>query len=64
MKLQENLIDENLHWKNHIDFVGDTISKNIGLLFRASLHLNEKCLTQIYCITYPFVRKLWQYCMA
>ena len=30
------IIDENLTWKNHIEVVENKISKNIGVLYRAS----------------------------
>ena len=30
------IIDENLSWKNHIEFVESKISKNIGILYSAS----------------------------
>ena len=40
------LIDEN--WQNHFDLVTERISKSIGLLFKATLDLNKKCLTRIY----------------
>ena len=36
------IIDENLTWKNHIEVVENKISKNIGVLYRASHYLPSK----------------------
>ena len=37
------IIDENLTWKNHIDVAANKISKNIGVLYRAS-HLTSSVI--------------------
>ena len=42
------IIDENLTWKNHIKVVENEISKNIGVLYRASHLLDFKNLLKIY----------------
>ena len=42
------IIDENLIWKNHIEVVENKISKNIGVLYRASHLLDFKNLLKIY----------------
>ena len=42
------LIDENLTWKNHIEVVENKISKNNGVLYRASHLLDFKNLLKIY----------------
>ena len=34
------MIDKNLNWQSHIKLVERTISKNIGALFKGSLHLS------------------------
>ena len=53
------IIDENLTWKNHTEVVENTISKNIGVLYRASHLLDFKNLIKIYLsfihiyISYP-----------
>ena len=36
------IIDENLTWKNHVEVVGNKISKNVGVLYRASHLLDFK----------------------
>ena len=33
------MIDKNLNWQSHIKLVESKISKNIGILFKGSLHL-------------------------
>ena len=40
--------DENLTWKNHIEVVENKISKNIGVLYRASHLLDFKNLLKTY----------------
>ena len=42
------LIDENLTWKPHIQYIENKISKNIGLLYKAKFLLNQKSLKSIY----------------
>ena len=42
------IIDENLTWKNHIEILENKISKNVGVLFKASKLLNTRCLKNIY----------------
>ena len=42
------IIDENLTWQNHIEVVENKISKNIGVLYRASHLLDFKNLLKIY----------------
>ena len=41
------IIDENLTWKNHIEVVENKISKNIGVLYRASHLFDFKNLPKI-----------------
>ena len=42
------IVDENLTWKNHIGVAEDKISKNIGVLYRASHLVDFKNLLKIY----------------
>lgn len=42
------LIDENLSWKHHIDFLGAKISRTIGLLSKLRYFLPTSTLLQIY----------------
>ena len=42
------MIDENLTWRNHIDLIENKIAKNVGVLFKASKLLNNRCLKNIY----------------
>ena len=48
MKFLGVLLDENLNWKNHIHCIENKISKNLGILYKARLVLNEKCTKQLY----------------
>ena len=47
------ILDKNINWKRHIELVGNKISKNIGILHRASVYLDKtiwikKSLKSIY----------------
>ena len=42
------IVDENITWKQHIGVIENKISKNIGILFKASKYLNFRCLANIY----------------
>ena len=42
------IIDENIAWDKHIELVENKISKNIGILYRASQYLDKKSLKSIY----------------
>ena len=42
------MIDENLNWKCHTDILLNKISKNVGILYKASKLLNFRCLKNIY----------------
>ena len=42
------IIDENLTWKNHIEVAENKISKNTGVLYRASRLLDFRILLKIY----------------
>ena len=48
MKFLGVLLDENLNWKDHIHCIENKISKNIGILYKARLVLNEKSTKQLY----------------
>ena len=42
------LLDKNLSWKTHIEYIENKISKNIGILFKARPFLNKKFLLSFY----------------
>ena len=42
------MVDENLTWKKHIELIENKVSKNVGILFKASRLLNLQCLKSIY----------------
>ena len=48
MKFLGVLLNEKLIWKHHINCIQDIISKNLGVLYKARIYLNEKCLKQVY----------------
>ena len=48
IKFRGVIIDENLTWKNHIEVVGNKISKNIGVLSSTSHLLDFKILFLLY----------------
>jgi len=43
------IIDENLTWKNHIDAISKTISRNTGMLTKLKYYLPENILYSLYC---------------
>ena len=42
------ILDEHLTWKKHIQFIENKVSKNVGVLYKASKLINSKCLRSIY----------------
>ena len=49
------IINENLTWKNHIEVVGNKISKNIGVLYRASHVLDFKNLKNYFSFIHIYI---------
>ena len=55
------LIDENMNWKNHIDYITNKVSKNIGILYQARDYISKSNLKQLYfafvqsCISYGII---------
>ena len=50
------IIDENLTWKTHVEFVENKISKSIGILFKATRSINSKSLRSIYfTLIHPYI---------
>ena len=47
LKMLGVMIDENLTWETHVELFENKISKNIGILFKASRFLNSKSLRSI-----------------
>jgi len=52
-------IDEHLSWKPHIDKISKTVSKNIGILYKARVCLQKPYLKQLY---YAFIHSYLNYC--
>ena len=42
-------IDENLSWKNHIDGITKTISRNIRMINKLKFFIPERILRTLYC---------------
>ena len=53
------ILDENINWNRHIELVQNKISKNIGILCRASLYLDKESLKSIY---FSFIYSQISYC--
>ena len=47
IKLLGVIIDENINWNRHVELVENKISKNIGILYKASLYLDKESLKSI-----------------
>ena len=52
------LLDENLSWKDHIKYIENSVSKNIGLLYRAKLFLDKNLLLTLY---YSYIHTYFNY---
>ena len=53
------IIDENLSWKNHINYIEEKIAKNIGIIKRVEHCLSEKTMNTLYN---TFVLPYLSYC--
>jgi hypothetical protein len=50
------IIDENLTWKNHIDGITKTISRNIGIINKLKYFVPERILFTLYCsLVLPYI---------
>ena len=50
------IIDENLTWKNHIDGITKTISRNIGMINKLKFFVPERILRTLYCtLVLPYI---------
>ena len=50
------IIDENLTWKNHIDAISKTISRNTGMLTKLKHFVPENILYSLYCtLILPYI---------
>ena len=56
MKFLGVTIDENLSWKNHIDGITKTISRNIGMINKLKFIIPERILHTLYCtLVLPYI---------
>jgi hypothetical protein len=50
------LLDENLSWKPHINYVCNKISKSVGVIYRARFNLSPSTkLSLYYTLIYPYL---------
>ena len=50
------IIDDKLTWKNHIDAISKTISRNIGMLTKLKHYVPEHILYSLYCtLVLPYI---------
>ena len=50
------ILDEHLTWKKHIQLIENKVSKNVGILYKASKLINSKCLRSIYfCFIHSYI---------
>ena len=54
------IIDENINWKKHVEYISNKISKGIGILHRCREYLCTKSLVNLY---YAFVYPYMTYCI-
>ena len=52
------LLDENLSWKDHIEYIENKVAKNIDLLYRAKLFLDKNSLLTLY---YSYIHTYLKY---
>ena len=50
------ILEERLTWKNHIQLLENKVSKNVGVLYKASKLINSKCFRSIYfSFIHPYI---------
>ena len=55
-KFLDVIIDENLTWKNHIDAISKTISRNTGMLTKVKHFVPENIMYSLYCtLILPYI---------
>ena len=55
MKFLGVLLDKNLSWKAHIDTIGKKNSKNLGILYKARITLNQKSTKNYIFLSYILI---------
>ena len=53
-------VDDQLKWKQHIDYIKNKISKSIGIIYKARNYVNRHTLRNLY---YTFVYPYLIYCV-
>jgi hypothetical protein len=50
------MIDTNLRWKEHVNYLNKKIKRSIGLLSKIRYYVDLSCLTKLYrTLIYPFL---------
>ena len=50
------ILDEHLSWKPQISYVGNKLSKSIGIIYKSSFYLFKSCLRTLYfSLIYPYL---------
>ena len=50
------IVDDQLKWKQHIDYIKNKISKSIGIIYKARNYVNRHTLRNLYyTFVYPYL---------
>ena len=64
MKFFRALLDDNLSWKEQVQYPENKIAKNIGLLYRTKPFLEKKSFVSIVLLLYPLISKLCEFSLG
>ena len=64
MKFFRALLDDNLSWKEQVQYLENKIAKNIGLLYRTKPFLEKKSFVSIVLLLYPLISKLCEFSLG
>ena len=60
------IIDDNLRWNHHIDYICSKVKRNIGVISRTRGCIPKRCSVQLYhSLVEPYVRygnTIWGFC--
>ena len=56
IKYLDMIIDDKITWISHITYVKNTVSKDVGILFKVKNYLNRKVFISLYhSYIYPYL---------
>ena len=66
MKLFRALLDDNLSWKEQVQYLENKVAKSIGLLYRTKPFLEKKSFVSIILLLYPhpLISKLCEFSLG